>query len=111
VSQAGFSGDVGEGAVVIVVIEVAGRSFVRCGGFESGAIHNENIRPAVIVVIEDGDARASCFDDVFFGVFAAENDRRSEPGFLRYIGEMHNRLSVRAAGTTGADNRCTGGLQ
>jgi len=110
VSQARFCGDVGEGAVVIVVIEVARRSFARYGGFERRAIHNENIRPAVIVVIEDSDARARCFDDVFFCGFAAENNRGGKPGFLRQIGEMRNRVGVCAQGISNANTQGTGRL-
>src|SRR2546425_7861309 len=49
VSQTGLCGDVGERAVMIVVIEMARRSFTGSRGFESRPIHNENIRPAVIV--------------------------------------------------------------
>src|SRR6266403_1345516 len=98
-----FFTDVGESAVIIVVVEMARRSFARSRGFESRPIHNENIRPAVIVVVEDGDARAGGFDDVLFRVFPAENDRRGKPGLLRHIGEMRNRLGVRALGISGAN--------
>ena len=94
VSQAGFFGDVGECAVVIVAIEVAGRHLAGRQRFQLGAVHDENIRPAVVVVIKNGDARSRRFNDVFFCVFAAKNYRCNEPGLLRDIGEMHDRLGV-----------------
>jgi len=87
VSEAYFLGDVGERAVVIVVIEMAGLRFSMCG-IESGAVDDENIRPAIVVVVEDSDAGAGGFDDVLFTVDAAENHGIGEAGLLGDVGEM-----------------------
>src|SRR6266853_985360 len=94
VSQPSFFGDIGERAVVIVVVEVARRRFGSWQRFQFCAIHDENIRPAVMVIIKNGYARARGFNDVFFCRFAAKNYRSSEPSFLRHVGEMHNGLGV-----------------
>src|SRR5205807_10541569 len=94
VSQARFFGDIGERAVVIVVVEVARRGLARRQGFQLGAVHDKNIRPAVVVVVKNGDARSRRFNDVFFCVFTAKNYWCNEPGLLRDIGEMHDRFAV-----------------
>jgi len=81
VSQPGFFGDVGERAVVIVAVEVAGRRFVRTESFQLRAVDDENVRPAVVVVIKNGDSCSRRFDDVLFRCFAAENNRCAKSAF------------------------------
>ena len=65
-ADAGFGGDVGEGAVVIVVEErgVRGEGLSIQRGL-GAAVHEVDIEPAVVVVIEQGDAGADAFEDVF----------------------------------------------
>src|SRR5882762_7546185 len=94
VCQPGLFGDIGESAVVIVVVEVARRRSGSWQGFQFRAVHDENIRPTIVVVIKNGYAGARGFNDVFFCRFAAKNYRSSEPSFLRHVGEMHNGLGV-----------------
>src|SRR6266849_3117468 len=110
VSQASLFGDVGECAVVIVAVEMAGGRFAGGQAFQFRTVHNENIGPAVIVIIEDGHAGSRSLDDVFLRVFAAEDDRRGEASFLRDVGKMHDGLGVYAFGITCANARRTGGL-
>ena len=55
---------------------------------EPGAIDQKNVGPAIIVVIEDGDAGAGGLDDVFLGVDAAEDFLHGEAGFFGDIGEV-----------------------
>src|SRR5216684_6973398 len=57
-----------------------------------GAIHDENVGPAVIVVVEDSYAGASCFDDVLFGVHSAKDFLHGEAGFFGDICEVGNGL-------------------
>ncbi len=110
VGQAGSCGDIGERAVVIVAVEVACRSFARWQGFQRRAVDDENVGPAVIVVIKDGNTGPRSLDDVFLRVFAAENDRCSKSGFLGDVGKMRDRPGVCALGIAGAYARRTGGL-
>src|SRR5580692_4430764 len=93
VREAGFFCDIGESTVVIVVIEMAGGRF-RGGGIEAGAVNDEDVRPAVVVVVEDGDAGSGGFDDVFLGVHAAENDRIGKAGFFGDVGEMGDGFEI-----------------
>ncbi len=64
--QASFAGNIGEGSVVVVAVELAGMAFPRAQIFERRSVHQKNIHPAVIVVIKDGDAPAHSFHDVSF---------------------------------------------
>src|SRR5580692_9363885 len=90
VQKAGFLGDVGKGAVVIVVVEVAGLLVGAGKRIESGAIDDENVGPAVIVIIKNRDTGAGGFDDVLFCVFAAEDYWGGEAGFSRDVGEVRD---------------------
>ena len=80
--QAALPNDIGKGAIMIVVVEMAGRGFDGGKAFEGGAVNDEDVRPAVIVVIKDGDARSGGFNDVLLGVGAAEDDDVREAGFF-----------------------------
>jgi hypothetical protein len=70
VGEAGFFGDVGEGAVGILAVEavpVFGVLAVEFLGLvhwigQLAAVHQENVEEAVVVVIEEGDASAHGFD-------------------------------------------------
>src|SRR5260370_6543887 len=64
-----FFGDVGEGAVMIVVEERgAGRSFLPSHSGGGGTVQEIDVEPAVVVVIEERDAGAGCVEDRgFFG--------------------------------------------
>jgi len=86
--EPGLHGYIGERPVVVVAIEMVGRYFARRESFERGAVDNENIRPAVVVVIENGNAGASGLDDVLLGVHTAEHVHHVEPGLLRDIFEI-----------------------
>ena len=88
VGEAGFLRDVGESAVVIVVVKMARGRFCGRGRVEACPVDNENVRPAVVVVIEDGDARSGGFDDVFLAVHAAENYGIGKARFFCDVGEM-----------------------
>ena len=56
VRQAGFAGDIRECAVPVVVEQVASRGSATSCSLERGAVDDENVRPAIVVVVEEGDA-------------------------------------------------------
>src|SRR4029077_18883866 len=76
VSQARLFSHIGERAVVIVAVEMAGGSFAGGEAFQFRTVHEKNVGPAVIVIIEDGDAGPGRLNDIFLRVFTTENDRR-----------------------------------
>lgn len=88
VGQAGFARDLGESAVVIVMVEMTGREVAGGRRIESGAVNDEDVRPAIVVIVEDGDAGPGSLDDVFLGVHAAKDFRGRETCFFGDIGEM-----------------------
>ena len=92
VGKSGLLRDIGESAVVIVVIEMARGRFSRSGRVKAGAVDDENVGPAVVVVVEDGDTRSGGFDDVFLGVHAAEDYGIGKACLFRDVGEMGERF-------------------
>src|SRR5262249_47535876 len=62
--QTGLSCHVGEGAVAIVVEEVARGLAAGTRGIEARAVHQEDVHPAVVIVIDERDARAHLFEQV-----------------------------------------------
>src|SRR5579864_90557 len=66
-------GDVGKGAVTIVLVQPVGAAVRRT--FQPRATQKKDIQPAVIVVIEEGRAAAYCFNDVLLAVNSAVDHR------------------------------------
>ena len=75
-AQAGLVRDIGERAVPIVLVQPVR---APCGRpLEAGPAEDEDVQPAVVVVIEEGAAAADGFDDVALGVDPAIDDRRAQ---------------------------------
>src|SRR4029077_15218293 len=67
IRDAGMLGHIGEGAIVIVVIERrAWRLLLSGQRIIGGTIVQINIGPAIVVIIENGDSRPRRFQNVFF---------------------------------------------
>src|SRR6476661_7268165 len=83
-----------------------------CGKtLELCAIDDENVRPAVVVVIEDSYAGARSFDDVLLGVLSAKDIHHGQAGFLGLVGEVRDGLGRRrtlAVSTMGACSKQNG---
>jgi len=89
--QPGFCGHVSERAVVVIVKQEICWLLAFGKALECGAIHDKNIRPPIIVVIEDRDTTTRGFDDVLFCDLAAKRDRHRDAGFSREINELSGR--------------------
>ena len=88
-SQAGFFGDIGERSVAIVLVQMRGRSLARRPvGVEARAIGEIDVEPAVVVVIEEGQAAAFGFNDVALVIDAAPDVGSIQSGFAGYVDEM-----------------------
>src|SRR5580700_12077264 len=72
---------------------------------EAGAVDDEDVGPAVVVVVEDGDAGSGGFNDVFFGVHAAENHGIGETCFFGYVDEMCERFGIAFWELCGAEEK------
>ena len=87
-SDAGFAGDVGKSAVAIVFVETAdgaGRGDDLI--FETGAVGEEDVEPAVVVVIDESGAATGGFEKVFIALFAAVDGFGAEAGFAGDVDE------------------------
>ena len=73
VGQAGFARDIGKRAVAIVVEEIAGGLAAGGGGIEGGTVDQEDIEPAVVIVVDEGDAAAHLFDQILLVLRRAGN--------------------------------------
>ena len=67
-----LQGDVGESPVAIVLEEVIERLLAGWKAFESSSVDEEDVEPAIVVIVVKGDAAACGFEQVFVLVFAAE---------------------------------------
>ena len=80
--------DINKRAVVVVVVEVAGRRLSGRKTLKCGAIDDEDIGPAIVVVIEDGDAGTGGLNNVFLCTDAAENGVHRKASLLSDVNEV-----------------------
>jgi hypothetical protein len=64
IADASFIGDVGKSSIVVVVVERAFCTGAGEGHIDVGGIGEEDVRPAVAVVVDESDAAAHGLDDV-----------------------------------------------
>src|SRR5215472_16701661 len=76
-----------------------GGFFASGEALERRAVHQENIGPAVVVVIKDCHSGAGRLDDVLLRVHSAEHVLHVESGLLRNIGEVGNRTGRSTLGS------------
>ena len=86
--QARFLGNVGKSSVVIIVVQVICGLLFAGKRVESRSIHDKNIRPAIVVIIEYGHACAGSLEDEFLGVHAAEGVTCGQAGLASFIHEI-----------------------
>lgn len=81
--------NVGERAVAVVLVEAADRLLTfRERGLKTRAVYKEQVEPAVIIVIKEGDAAAGGFEQKLVLLFGSKDRFRIETGFARYIDEL-----------------------
>jgi len=91
-SDSSLSGHVGECAVAIVLEEMRSGLVARWKAFEARSVYQENIQPAVIVVIVKGDSAAGRFEQVFVFVLAAENCFDVQARVFGDVDEAHSNV-------------------
>ena len=80
-----FSRHVRERAVAVVLVEAIGRA--RGRALQPRAAQDEQVEPAVVVVVEERHPAPDHLEDVALGVDAAVDDGVREAGLLRDVGE------------------------
>ena len=96
--QARLLRDVGERAVAIVVEQVAGRLAIADLGIEAAAVDQEDVEPAVVVVVEERDAAAHLLEqELLVGRASRDVEGRARPA-----------ASVTSVKTTGRGRRVGG---
>src|SRR4029077_968081 len=84
--QTGLGGHIGKSAVTIILVEAVGSSFG--GGLESCPAEEENVEPAVVIVIEQGASAAHCLHDVFLLGDAAIDRWKMQPRRFRNVRKL-----------------------
>ncbi len=87
--QAGLLRDIGKCAVSIVFVQAV-------AGFWNDLVHaltaeHENIQPAIVVIIEEGNTAAHSLNDVVLMLEAAVDDGRRKPSLCGNIGEVRKK--------------------
>ncbi len=95
VRHAGLRGDVGEGAVAIVLEQMRGGFLSGREAFQTRAVHQENIQPAVVVVVVESDAAAGGLQQIFVLVLAAVDGFGVESGFAGDVDEAQSQAGCR----------------
>src|SRR5215831_1620932 len=86
-TQSGLRGDVAEGAVAIVAIQLDGRFRGRGAGAAAAGEHHD-VQPAVVVVIQESHAASHGFEDVVGLALVAVHDGCTETGRGSDVGEF-----------------------
>src|SRR5438105_15114028 len=88
--HAGLRGHVGECAIAIVLEQAVGRlRALGIFGIKARTIDQENVEPAIVVVVEKGGAAARGFKQVLVAVLAAENCFRPEASLTCDVDKLH----------------------
>src|SRR5256885_12095683 len=86
-----------KGSVMIIAIKMVSGTLAGRKSFQRCTVDEENVRPAVVVVIEYRDTGAGGFNNVFLGVHSPEHVRHRESsllGDIRKVSEFGCRRSV-----------------
>jgi len=108
--QACLLRDVGESAVAIVVKQVAGGVAIPLRRNKACSIHQKDIEPAIVVVIEQGEAASHLFQKKLLvrgaagNVFGAQQARRS-----RHVGENNGQGCIRSTDVVNSRKHCCAG--
>src|SRR5437660_6640134 len=84
-SQSGFLRNIGEGAIPIVLVEVVRR--IGRGAVQASAGQQEDVHPAIVVIVHESAATAGGFQNVFLAFHAAIDRGRGQPCRSRNVCE------------------------
>src|SRR6185437_3693158 len=83
VADAGLVGDIGKSSISIVVKEHGARScFLTFEGRESGTVQKIDVKPAIVIVVEQSDARTRSLDDRTFFLRAGTMMKLGQSGLF-----------------------------
>src|SRR5262245_36787377 len=97
-SQPRLFGHVGESPVTVVAVETICRLLPFRKAAEARPVDEEEVEPAVVVVIEPGDTAAGRFQQVFVLALVAVDGLMRDPCRARDIRELHAVAVIRASG-------------
>src|SRR5688572_30601854 len=94
VRQTGARGHVLERAVPAITIEMVGRLLPFRKALQHRPVDEEDVDPAVAVIIERGRARAGRLDQVRIRALCAVRRPRVKPGTVRDVGESEAEFPI-----------------
>src|SRR5208282_5529445 len=105
--KTGFGRHVGERAIAVVVIKLGGWCMARWpGSVQARSIGEINVKPPVLVVVEEYDSATLCLNDVTLLVNTAPHIRRRKSGLTCHI----HKLNLRSGALRWCDSRNRRGL-
>ena len=122
-SQMGLFRDISERAVAVVVKQITDGSLILLRLLEAGSIHQKNVEPAIVVIIEQRHAATHLLQEVLLVGSAATNVLGTQQaGTGGYVGENDGKMRVnrvdapnhgqhRHAGSAQHLQECTTGLR
>src|ERR1700722_12041386 len=87
VLQAGACRYIGKGAIAIVLEKMTARFLPGGKAFESPAVDEEEIEPAIGVVVVEGESAAGGFEQIFVGLLAAVDSLGGKACLLHNVSE------------------------
>ena len=111
VGDAGFGGDISEGAVAIVFEEMRSGLLSGREALKARAIHQKNVEPAVVVVIVESDATTRGLEQIFILMLAAVDGFCIQSRLAGDIGEAEPRAKPASASAGSSGKRETVGVE
>ena len=103
VADAGLVGDIGKSSISIVVKEHGARScFLTFEGRESGTVQKIDVKPAIVIVVEQSDARTRSLDDRTFFLRAGTMMKLGQSGLFGDVSKYDGSTVHKAACGDGA---------
>src|SRR5262249_7304616 len=92
-SEPRFSGHVGKSPIAVVVIQMVCRCLARRHPIKPGTVDEDDIFPAIIVVIDEARPAPGSFKQVPVAMLVAINGLGCQTGFFRYVNETKSEIA------------------
>src|SRR2546426_325283 len=103
--EPGLFGHVRERPVAIVLVNAVRRLLAFRKAFQAPAVDEEQVRPSVIIEVEECHAAAGGLEQILIGLLASVNRLVGNPRLARHVGESNAGRELGGAQPTRPDQR------